>query len=107
MAKNQIEEFKLPQTNGVKITQEEWDELQEDLKITKFLLQEMKDLLEGRIRSANIIEYRNTYSRDDFGILDATHDLIIDFELIEEMTKLVECKVNFWIRDFVSGVKDI
>lgn len=89
------------------LSQEELDEFQKDLKRTKFLLQEMKDILEGRIRSANIIEYRNTYSRDDYGILDATHDLIIDFTLIEEMTKLVECKVSFWVRDFVSGVTGI
>lgn len=91
----------------MEISQEEWEQLQKDLKIGKFQLQELLDLLEGRIRSANIIEYRNTYSRDDYGVLDATHDLIIDFTLIDEMTKLVECKVSFWIRDFISGVKDI
>jgi len=102
-----MEEFKLPQTNGVKITQEEWDKLQEDLKITKFLLQEMKDLLEGRIRSANIIEYRNTYIANDCGNLDPTYPFIMDFELIDEMTKLVECKVSFKIRNFNIGVKDI
>lgn len=99
-------EFKLP-TNEVNISQEEFDQIQKDLKITKFQLQKLLDLLEGRIRSANMIEYRNTYSRDDYGILDATHDLIIDFTLIDEMTKLVECKVSFWVRDFISGVKDI
>lgn len=91
----------------MEISQEEWEQLQKDLKIGKFQLQELLDLLEGRIRSANIIEYRNTYVFNNYGILDATHDLIINFELIDEMTKLVECKVSFKVRDFVSGVKDI
>lgn len=89
------------------LSQEELDQLENDLRIVKFQLQEINDQLEGRIRSANIVEYRNTYSRDDYGILDATHDLIVDFELIDEMTKLVGCWVSFWVRDFVSGVKDI
>ena len=91
----------------MEISDEELDQFKNDLRITKFKMQELVDLLEGRIRSANIIEYRNTYVFNDWGNLDATHDLIIDFELIDEMTKLVECKVNFWVRDFVSGVKDI
>lgn len=110
MPKNQwgIEEFKLPKTNNkVKLTPEELDQIQKDLKITKFQLQELLDLLEGRIRSTNIVEYRNTMIFNDWGNCDATYPFIMDFELIEEMTKLVECKVSFKIRNFNIGVKDI
>jgi len=84
---------------------EDFDEKEE--KITKFILQEIKDLLEGRIRSANIVEYRNTMVFNDWGNCDATYPFIMDFELLENMTKLVECKVSFKIRNFSSGVKNI
>ena len=40
------------------LSQEEYDELIDNQRTTKFLLQEIKDLLEGRIRSANITEYK-------------------------------------------------
>lgn len=101
-----MEELKLPEINNeIKISQEEWDKFQKDLKITKFQLQQILDILEGRIRSTNITEYRNTYITNGYGIMDATHDYIMEFELIEEMTKLVECKVSFWKKDFISGVK--
>ena len=85
----------------------DFEDFDDKEKILAFILQEIKDMLEGRIRSANIIEYRNTYIYNNYGVLDATHDLIVDFELIDEMTKLVECKVSFWVRDFVSGVKSV
>ena len=88
----------------MEISQEELNQLQEDLKITKFQLQEIKDILEGRIRSANIVEYRNTMVFNDWGILDSTYPFIMDFELLENMTKLVECKVSFKIRSFSVGV---
>ncbi|HDK27143.1 MAG TPA: hypothetical protein ENG48_08670 [Candidatus Atribacteria bacterium] len=84
---------------------EDFDEKEE--KITKFILQEIKDLLEGRIRSANIVEYRNTMVFNDWGNCDATYPFIMDFELLENMTKLVECKVTFKIRNFNIGVKNI
>jgi len=84
---------------------EDFDEKEE--KITKFILQEIKDMLEGRIRSANIVEYRNTMVFNDWGNCDATYPFIMDFELLENMTKLVECKVSFKIRNFNIGVKDI
>jgi len=121
-----MEEFNL--TNEKKITQKEWEEFQafkreyEETESTKNLLlqnindtlrnllkqnQDINDTLSGGIRSANITEYRNTYVFNSYGILDADHDLIIDFDLIEEMTKLVECKVSFKIRNFNIGVKDI
>jgi len=88
----------------MEISQEELNQLQEDLKITKFQLQEIKDILEGRIRSANIVEYRNTMVFNDWGICDSTYPFIMDFELLENMTKLVECKVSFKIRSFSVGV---
>ena len=84
---------------------EDFDEKEE--KITKFILQEIKDLLEGRIRPANIVEYRNTMVFNDWGNCDATYPFIMDFELLENMTKLVECKVTFKIRNFNIGVKNI
>lgn len=89
------------------LTQEELDQLQKDLRITKFQLQAILDILEGRIRSTNMVEYRNTYVFNNHGVLDSTHDMIMNFELIDEMTKLVECKVSFKVENFVSGVKDI
>jgi len=89
------------------LSQEEYDELIKNQRTTKFLMQDIKDILEGRIRSANIIEYRNTMIFNDWGTLDATYPFIMDFELVDEMTKLVECKVTFKIRNFNIGVKDI
>ena len=89
------------------LSQEEYDELINNQRTTKFLMQEIKDMLEGRIRSANITEYRNTMVFNDWGILDSTYPFIMDFELLENMNKLVECKVTFKIRNFNIGVKDI
>jgi len=89
------------------ISSEELDQFQEDLRIVKFKMQELVDILEGRIKSANITEYRNTVVFNDWGNCDATYPFIMDFELIENMTKLVECKVTFKIRNFNIGVKDI
>ena len=86
------------------ISQEELEQLQKDLKITKFQLQGLLDILEGRIRSANIIEYRNTMIFNDWGNCDSTYPFIMDFELVDEMTKLVECKVTFKVRNFNTGV---
>lgn len=105
---SEFKEFILPKTNNeVSITQEEKDEIIKNQRIAKFILQEMKDLLEGQIRSVNMVEYRNTYVYTDYGILDADNPLIIDFELIDEMVKLVSCKFSFKIRNFREGVKNI
>ena len=89
------------------LSQEEYDELIKNQRTTKFLMQEIKDILEGRIRSANIVEYRNTMVFNDWGMLDSTYPFIMDFELLENMTKLVECKVSFKIRSFNIGIKDL
>ena len=86
------------------LSQEELEKIQNDLRIVKFQLQAINDQLEGRIKSANIIEYRNTMVFNDWGNCDATYPFIMDFELISEMTKLVECKVTFKIRNFSSPV---
>jgi len=89
------------------LSPEEIEQLQGDMRILKFQMQEILDTLSGRIKSANITEYRNTMVFNDWGNCDATYPFIMDFELIEEMTKLVECKVTFKIRNFNIGVKDI
>lgn len=89
------------------ISQEELETLQNDLRIVKFKMQQMTDLMEGRIRSANITEYRNTMVFNDWGNCDSNKPFIMDFELLENMTKLVECKVSFKIRNFNIGVTDI
>lgn len=86
------------------ISQEELDQLKNDLRIAKFQLQAINDQLEGRIKSSNIIEYRNTMIFNDWGNCDATYPFIMDFELVDEMTKLVECKVSFKIRNFSSPI---
>ena len=86
---------------------EEQEQIQKDLKIIKFKMQEMVDLMEGRIRSANIVEYRNTMVFNDWGNCDSVYPFIMDFELIENMTKLVECKVTFKKRNFSIGVTNI
>ncbi len=70
-------------------------------------VEEIKDQLDGGLDSTNSTEYRNTYVFNDNGYLDSTYDLIVDFELISEMTKLVEVKVSFKVRNFNIGVKDI
>lgn len=85
------------------ITKGQYDELLDNLRRIKFQLQEINDTLNGRIRSANIVEYRNTMIFNDWGILDSTHPFIMDFELVDEMTKLVECKVTFKIRNYRVG----
>jgi len=53
----------------MEISQEELDQLKNDLRIVKFKMQEMVDLMEGRIRSANIVEYRNTMIFNDWVIV--------------------------------------
>ena len=70
-------------------------------------VEEIKDQLDGGLDSTNSTEYRNTYVFNDNGYLDSIYDLIVDFELISEMTKLVEVKVSFKVRNFNIGVKDI
>jgi len=87
------------------LSPEELNQLKDDLRIVKFQLQAINDQLEGRIKSSNVIEYRNTMIFNDWGNCDETYPFIMDFELISEMTKLVECKVSFKIRNFNVGIE--
>lgn len=51
-----MEEFKLPKINNeIKISQEEWNKFQKDLRIARFQLQEINDNLSGRIDSKNLL----------------------------------------------------
>ena len=102
MPENEIQEI-LKSVNS-NISNLELDQLKEDFRIVKFKLQEILDQLEGRIKSSNLMEYRDIYVFNDWGILDANYPFIMDFELVKGMTKLVECKVNFKIRNFSSPV---
>ena len=102
MPENEIQEI-LKSVNS-NISNLELEQLKEDLRIIKFKLQEIFDELEGRIKSSNLVEYRDVYVFNDWGILDANYPFIMDFELVKGMTKLVECKVNFKIRNFSSPV---
>jgi len=69
-------------------------------------LQAIKDML-ANLRSTNIVEYRNTYITNDWGNCDSTYPFIMDFEIVDEMTKIVEVKVTFKRRPFNIGVTDI
>ena len=102
MPENEIQEI-LKSVNS-NINNLELDQLKEDMRITKFKLQEILDQLEGRIKSSNLVEYRDVYVFNDYGILDKNYPFIMDFELIKDMTKLVECKISFKIRNFSSPV---
>jgi len=102
MPENEINKILKSVNNN--ISNLELEQLKEDLRIVKFKLQEILDQLEGRIKSSNLIEYRDVYVFNDWGILDENYPFIMDFELIKDMTKLVECKVSFKIRNFNSPV---
>jgi len=82
----------------------ELEQIKEDLRITKFKLQEILDELEGKRKASNVVEYRDVYVYNDWGILDGSHDLIMDFELVENMTKLVGCWVSFRTRNYSSPI---
>ena len=105
MPENEINKILKSVNNN--ISNLELEQLKEDLRIVKFKLQEILDQLEGRIKSSNLVEYRDVYVFNDWGVLDANYPLIMDFELVKGMTKLVECKVSFKIRNFNTGVKNI
>jgi len=102
MPENEINKILKSVNNN--ISNLELEQLKEDLRIVKFKLQEILDQLEGRIKSSNLVEYRDVYVFNDWGVLDANYPLIMDFELVKGMTKLVECKISFKIRNFNSSV---
>ena len=101
MEQQEINKILQPITNA---NTQDIETLKEDLRIVKFKLQELLDELEGRLRSANLIEYRDVYVFNDVGNLDPTYPLIMNFELIEGMTKLIECKVSFIKRNYRSPI---
>jgi len=67
-------------------------------------VEEISDQIDGGLTSSNMAETRCIVVFNDWGNLDGTYDFIMDFELDENMTKLVECKVSFKIRSFNVGV---
>ena len=101
MEQQEINKILQPVTNA---NAQDIETLKEDSRIVKFKLQELLDELEGRLRSANLIEYRDVYVFNDVGNLDPTYPLIMNFELIEGMTKLIECKVSFIKRNYRSPI---
>ena len=100
MEQNEINKILQPLNNA---NAQDIEALKEDLKIVKFKLQELLDEID-MLRARNVAEYRDVYVFNDVGNLDADNPLIMDFELIEGMTKLIECKVSFRIRNFRSSV---
>ena len=97
---NEINKILQPLNNA---NAQDIEALKEDLRIVKFKLQELLDEID-MLRARNVAEYRDVYVFNDVGNLDADNPLIMDFELIEGMTKLIECKVSFMIRNFRSSV---
>ena len=68
-----------------------------DEQTSNAILQEIKDTLEGGIRSANTSEFRNVstiYCQDS---LDDSYPLYVHFNITSEMVKIVSVKVSFWI----------
>jgi len=100
MEQNEINKILQPLNNA---NAQDIEALKEDLRIVKFKLQELLDEID-MLRARNVAEYRDVYVFNDVGNLDADNPLIMDFELIEGMTKLIECKVSFRIRNFRSSV---
>ena len=98
---SEVNEILQPVTGATDL---ELEKLKEDLRIVKFKLQEILDELEGKRKASNVVEYRDVYVYNDVGNLDATHDFIMDFELVDNMTKLVDCRVSFRTRNYSSPV---
>jgi len=98
---SEVNEILQPVTGATDL---EMEELKKDLRIVKFKLQEILDELEGKRKASNVVEYRDVYVYNDVGNLDATHDFIMDFELVDNMTKLVDCRVSFRTRNYSSPV---
>jgi len=78
----------------------EFKDFEDKDKLTKFILQEIKDTLEGGITSRNLTEFRNTYVINAQDSLDATYPLYVPFNIISEMVKIVSVKISFWILPF-------
>jgi len=82
------------------LSQEEFDQFKEDLRIVKFQNQEHQDLIEGGITSRNLASFRNTYVINAQDSLDASFPMYVHFNIINEMIKIVSVKVSFWILNY-------
>jgi hypothetical protein len=80
----------------------EFKDFEDKDKLTKFILQQIQDTLEGGITSRNLTEFRNTYVINADDSLDATYPLYVPFNIISEMVKIVSVKVSFWLLPFRS-----
>ena len=80
------------------------DELKKAFQVVKLQLQEINDNLEAGLRSYNIKEFRNILVFNDWGNCDASNDFIMDFEISDDMTKIIQVKVSFKIRDYMSPI---
>ncbi|MBA7531864.1 hypothetical protein ES705_24088 [subsurface metagenome] len=94
------------------LTQKQWEEFQEfkedyQENETKrnLLLQRQNDILEGGIRSANLKEYRNTYVINAQDSLDSTYPMLVHFNIISGMVRIVSIKLSFWFLNFRSYSK--
>ncbi|GAG70585.1 unnamed protein product [marine sediment metagenome] len=63
-------------------------------------IQALRDLIEGGLTHRNIKQYRNTYVINAQDSLDATYPMLVPFNVISEMTKMISVKVSFWILPF-------
>lgn len=93
-----MEELKLPKINNeIKITQEEWDKFQKDLELEKLKLQKVNDNLKGGLTPQNIASFRNTYVITIQDSLDASYPMLVPFDILDGMIKIVKIEVSFRI----------
>ena len=72
----------------------------EDIDRIKLQLQQINDTIRGGLRSANLVEYRNTYVINAQDSLDASYPMYIHFNIIPEMVKIVSITISFWFLNF-------
>lgn len=82
------------------LSQEEYDEIINNQRITKFQLQEINNNLEGGLTSRNFVSFRNTYVVNAQDSLDDSYPMYVHFNIIDEMIKIVSVKVDFWILNY-------
>lgn len=70
-------------------------------------IQSLRDLLEGGLTHRNIKEYRTTYVINMQDSLDATHPMLVPFNILSEMTQIISVKVSFWILPFRAYAKAV
>ena len=72
----------------------------DNLKSIGYLLQKNNDLLLGGLRSCSVKTFRNTYVINAQDSLDATYPMYVNFNIIDEMVKIVSIKLSFWLLPF-------